>query len=68
MTFDYWFEIVTAVFAGNMLFLVYGYFLWYIAKQDQKKLGITFDDLPIWVLLIGAVPLGLVGWTIAQLP
>lgn len=63
MTWETWLFTVSAVFAGNMAALGYGYFLWRVAKADKKHAGDpdayekAERELPWWVWLIGLMPL-----------
>ena len=49
-----WYQIVGGVFAGNILFAAFLYYLWQLNRTT--KIGLKSEYMPIHVQLCGAVP------------
>lgn len=49
-----WYQTAAAVFAGNILTAMFGYFFW--AARQREKQGLDPMRLPIGVCLCGVIP------------
>lgn len=51
----FWYQVVGAVFAGNVLSFMFGYFLWTVIQREKQGLQPVFD-VGLGVSICGVVP------------
>lgn len=55
MDFWFWTQITGAVVFGNALFSCLAFFLYRVSQQERA--GRKAEDLPVWVFILGLVPI-----------
>ena len=55
MEIVFWYQVIGAVFAGNVLSFMFGYFLWAVMQREKQGLQPVFD-VGLGVSFCGAVP------------
>jgi len=66
MTVVEFFQIVGAVIAGNLLTLLYVYYLWRGRRAEMQGLD-PDTSLPLHVYVCAVIPLGVCGWALYSL-
>ncbi len=55
MEIIFWYQVIGAVFAGNVLTFMFGYFVWTVIQREKKGLKPVFD-VGLSVSLCGIIP------------